>query len=165
VDAFAGYEDGKLDSHYAVEVTDAFRHNMRNHLRESTYIECWALVSSADMMAVMENPWKDVAPFRATSWVNAQTTALQELNDTDWSTHDTLFLHTGNHASPPSESLLGRSAIKYTVDRDGKAHRGDGNTRAHALIGQGAATVLVHHTRPFGTPLNGIAVSPEVVTF
>lgn len=165
VDAFVGHEDGALDSHYVDGVSDAIRHGMRNHLRASTYIECWALVSPSDMLGVMQEPWKDVEPFRTTSWVGAQKSAIQEINDADWSSYNSLRLHVGNHKSPPHESLIGHFAIGYTVDRDGKAHRGDGNTRAHALIGQGADTVLVHHTRPFGTVLNGIALSPEVVTF
>lgn len=165
VDAFAGYEDGSLDSYYADSVPDSLRYDMRNHLRESTYVTCWALVTSTDMMAVMDDPWKDVAPFRNTSWVEAQKSALQELNDTEWGTRDSLLLHVGDHRSSPSESLLGHSAIEYTVDRSGKAHRGDGNTRAHVLVGQGADTVLVRHTRPFGTALNGVAVSPEVIAF
>lgn len=165
VDAFIGYEDGVLDRRYVNGVDDATRLDMRDHLRSSVYTECWALVSATDMMVVMEEPWKDVDPFRTTSWVDAQKSALQELNDADWSACDSLLLHVGNHKSPPNESLIGHFAIEYTVDRDGKAHRGDGNTRAHALIGQGAATVLVHHRRPFGTALNGVAVSPEVITF
>lgn len=165
VDAFAGYEGGSLDSYYVDGASDALRNDMRNRLRASTYTTCWALVTASDMMSVIEEPWKDTAPFRTISWVEAQKTAIQELNDTDWSTRDSLYLLEGGHRSSPSDSLLGHSAIEYIVEHGGKAHRGDGNTRAHVLIGQGADTVLVHHTRPLGTELNGVAVSPEVTTF
>lgn len=161
IDAFAGYEKEKLSSTYVAGIPEEVRHGLRQHLRTSTYVKCWALIPAGDMSAVLETPWKDVTPFLGTSWVDAQRDALAVLSGVDWSSYENLALNSGESTLPPHESLIGCSAIEYHMSSHG-GHRGDGNTRAHALIAQGATTVLVLHTRPYGTQLNGVPVSPEV---
>lgn len=166
IDAFSGFEDGKLSNTYLEGVPDNTRKKLREHLRSETIVECWALVDASDMQKVLQTPWKEITPFLGVSWIDAQKEALAELSSVDWSSRENLHLHNRNAQTLPHESLTEHFyAIGYTIHKDGSHHRGDGNTRANALLAQGASKVLVHHERPFGTYLNGISVSPEIITF